>query len=90
MKRALRPTSADLKSTIPTYNENHDSRASLRNFTAAEYLHQSGTIEFTFDSPRFNRGRPCKGAAEIKMKSANTCLCGEKTRCVVGRSLLQH
>lgn len=56
MKRALRPTSADFESTIPISNEYHDSRASLGNFTDAEYLHQRGTIKFTFDSPRFNRG----------------------------------
>lgn len=55
------------------------------NFVVAEYLHQSGTIEFTFDSPRFNRGPLCK-AAEIKMKSGRIYLCGEKTRYLIGRS----
>lgn len=52
---------------------------------AAEYLHQGGTIKFIVDSPRFNLGGLCE-AAEIKLKSAKTCLCGEKTRHVVGKS----
>lgn len=88
MKRASRPTSADVKSTIPTSNGNHDTRASLArlgNFLVAEYLHQSGTIKFTFDSPCFNLGRLCK-AAEIKMTSGRTYPCGEKTRYLVGMS----